>query len=45
MFILGKMKREYGRRTGGDRRYFTYGIYIPERRKEERRKYDRRCAN
>lgn len=42
MFDDKAMTRKMGRRTGIDRRQYSYTIYIPERRKEERRKYDRR---
>ncbi len=29
---LKKRKRSYGRRSGSDRRYFSYDIHIPEKR-------------
>jgi hypothetical protein len=37
-----ELKRKLGRRSGGDRRSFSFGIYIPERRKSERRTGERR---
>lgn len=41
-FDFEKVKRKFGRRTGGDRRFFSYAMVIPERRTGERRKTHRR---
>lgn len=45
MFIGATQARKWGRRSGGDRRFFGYAIYLPEKRRGERRKYDRRTAS
>jgi len=45
IFETQAQARKWGRRTGGDRRHFSYAVYIPERRKGERRTYDRRTAH
>lgn len=40
------VRRKMGRRTGGDRRCFSYTVHAPERRViKERRAYDRRVSH
>jgi len=42
IFATHTQYRKWGRRTGGDRRHFSYAVYLPERRISERRKDNRR---
>ncbi len=41
-FNIEKVKRKLGRRSGGERRFFSYAVVFPERRVKERRTENRR---